>query len=242
MSETKIITSQYVEIEQTPAGAGERIFARMIDLIIMFLYIYGLYYFSDNLEKFARSTSDYQALIYFFFFLPVIFYSLLWEIFNNGRSPGKMVFKIRVVMRDGSVPSIGAYFMRWILLIVDVWMSCAGILVILLNNSNQRLGDIAAGTVVIKENAYGNINVTLDEYDYLSKNYKPVFSQAENLSLEQVNTIHEALTRHDDSRSARISALALKVKDFLKISTDIENTVFLATLLRDYQYFALEEI
>jgi uncharacterized RDD family membrane protein YckC len=242
MSETKIITSQYVEIEQTPAGVGERIFARAVDYVILFLYIYGLIYFTDNIERFIRRNDDYQILIYFILFMPVAFYSLLWEIFNNGRSPGKMLFKTRVVMRDGSLPSIGAYFMRWILLFVDVWMSWIGILVILLNRNNQRFGDIAAGTMVIKEKAYGNINVTLDEYNYLSRNYKPVFPQAENLSLEQVNTINEALARFDSSRHSRISALTLKVKDFLKINTDIENTVFLTTLLRDYQYFALEEI
>jgi uncharacterized RDD family membrane protein YckC len=242
MSETKIITSQYVEIEQTPASAGERIFARMIDYIIMFLYSYGLIYLMDKLRLFRLFDGTEPLLLFFTFYLPVIFYSFLWEMFNNGRSPGKMLFKMRVVMQDGSTPSIGAYFMRWMLLFVDFWMSGTGALVILLNNNNQRFGDIAAGTVVIKERDYKKINVSLDEYDYLSRNYKPVFPQAENLSLEQVNTISEALARFDDNRYSRIAMLASKVKDFLKINTGIEDSVFLATLLRDYQYFALEEI
>jgi uncharacterized RDD family membrane protein YckC len=240
MSETKIITNQYVEIEQTPTGVGERIFARIIDFIIMFLYCYGMIFLIDRLGGF--DGSEFPLLLFFIFYLPVVFYSFLWEVFNNGRSPGKMLFKTRVVMRDGAAPSIGAYFMRWMLLFVDVWMSWIGVLVILLNNKNQRFGDIAAGTMVIKERDYKSIHISLDEYDYLRKNYKPFFPQAENLSLEQVNTINEALSRFDDNRYSRISVLTSKVKDFLKINADVEDAVFLATLLRDYQYFALEEI
>jgi uncharacterized RDD family membrane protein YckC len=240
MSETKIITNQYVEIEQTPAGAGERIFARIIDYIIMFLYSFGMIYLIDRLDGF--SAGEFPLLTFFIFYLPVVFYSFLWEVFNNGRSPGKMLFKTRVVMRDGASPSIGAYFMRWMLLFVDVWMSWIGVLIILLNNKNQRFGDIAAGTMVIKERNYKSIHISLDEYDYLRKNYKPFFPQAENLSLEQVNIINETLSRFDDNRYSRISALTSKVKDFLKINTDTEDAVLLATLLRDYQYFALEEI
>ncbi|MDR2384713.1 MAG: RDD family protein [Tannerella sp.] len=240
MSETKIITSQYIEIEQTPAGVGERIFARVIDYIIIFLYMYGMFHFFDRFIGFNGGES--ALLTFFAFYLPAVFYSLLWEVFNNGRSPGKMLFKMRVVMQDGSTPDTAAYFMRWILLFIDVWMSWIGILVILLNKNNQRFGDIAAGTMVIKERDYKSIHVSLDEYDYLSKNYRPVFPQAENLSLEQVNTLSEALARFDSNRHARITLLTSKVKDFLKINTDIEDTVFLSTLLRDYQYFALEEI
>ncbi|MDR0835536.1 MAG: RDD family protein [Tannerella sp.] len=240
-SETKIITSQYVEIEQTPAGIGERIFARMIDFIIIFLYCWGIYYLLDALGL-IYGGGDIVELAFFIFYLPAVFYSFLWEIFNNGRSPGKMLFNMRVVMRDGSIPSLGASFMRWMLQIVDVWMSYIGILIILLNKNNQRFGDVAAGTMVIKERDYKRIQVSLDEYDYLSKHYKPVFPQAENLSLEQVNTIDEALTRYDDNRYSRISLLTSKVKAFLNITTNTEDTVFLATLLRDYQYFALEEI
>jgi uncharacterized RDD family membrane protein YckC len=241
MSETKIITGQYVEIEQTPAGIGERIFARIIDYIIIFLYSYGLVYLIEGMggDFYNNITSLW---IFFSFYLPAVFYSFLWEVFNHGRSPGKMLFKTRTVMRDGSELSFGACFMRWMLLLVDVWMSGIGILPILLNSDNRRFGDIAAGTTVIKERGYKNISVSLDEYEFLSKNYRPVFPQAENLSLEQVNTINEALQRFDDSRPVRIAALASKVKNFLKINADVEDTVFLTTILRDYQYFALEEI
>lgn len=239
--ETRIITSQYVQIDQTPAGVGERIFARMLDYLIMFLYSIGIFYVMDfyNLKFLFRD--DYGMLWAFILCTPVIFYSFLWEIINRGRSPGKMAFGMRVVMRDGTTPTIGAYLMRWMLLLIDTW-AWIGIIVILLNKNNQRLGDLAAGTIVIKERDYHRIQISLDEFNYLSRGYKPVYPQAENLSLEQVNTINEALVRYDTHRSRRITTLSGRVKEFLKITPPVDDETFLRTLTRDYQYYALEEI
>ncbi|MDR3308844.1 MAG: RDD family protein [Tannerella sp.] len=242
MSETSIITSQYVEIEQTPAGVGERIFARIIDYIIMFVFLMGFYYFISEVQLTDVASNDIELLIAFIWMLPAVFYSLIWEIFNRGRSPGKMAFGMRVVMRDGSTPTLGGYFLRWMLLLIDVYCSWAGIVVILLNKNNQRLGDLAAGTVVIKERDYKRIHVSLDEFDHLTRGYHPVYLQAENLSLEQVSTITETLTRNDVNRTRRIAHLSIKVREFLAIDPPSDDEIFLQTLIRDYQYFVLEEI
>ena len=68
---------------------------------------------------------------------------------------------IRVVKLDGS-PSIGSYLLRWLLFIVDGPLTSGlGIFVILLTKNNQRLGDLAAGTMVIKEKNYRKIHVSL---------------------------------------------------------------------------------
>ena len=240
MTKTGIITSQYVQIDLTPAGVGERIFARMLDYLIMIVYSISIYYFLDFIN-FSSFKDDFGLLLLFILFVPVIFYSLLWEILNRGRSPGKMAFGMRVVMGDGTTPTIAAYLMRWILLLIDT-LSWIGIVVILLNRNNQRLGDLAAGTIVIKERDYHRIHVSLDEFNYMSRGYKPIFPQAENLSLEQVSTINEALTRYDENRFRRITALSVKVRDFLNVSPPFDDETFLRILTRDYQYYALEEI
>jgi Predicted membrane protein/domain len=242
MTKTEIITSQYVRIDHTPAGIGERIFARMLDYLIMFLYYMGIFYIVGVTNITRVLDSDYTFLLIFLIILPVFFYSFLWEVFNRGRSLGKMVFGMRVVMRDGTTPTIGAYFMRWMLLLVDFWMSWIGIVIILLNKDNQRIGDLAAGTIVIKERDYHRIHVTLDEFYYMSRNYRPVFPQAENLSLEQINIINEALSRYDEKRLWRISNLAVKVREFLRVMPHVDDETFLRILTRDFQYYALEEI
>ena len=238
--DTRIITSQYVQIDQTPAGVGERIFARLLDFLIIFLYFFGLQYFLKRTDIYL--STDYKVIFYFALVLPALLYSLLWELLNRGRSPGKMAFGMRVVMRDGTTPTIGVYLIRWMLLLIDVWLSLLGVIFILLNKNNQRLGDLAAGTMVIKERDYHCIQVSLDEFDYLSHGCKPIFPQAENLTLEQINIIHEALNRNDINHLRRIMELAAKVQEFLKINPSVDDESFLQSLTRDFQYYALEEV
>jgi uncharacterized RDD family membrane protein YckC len=241
MAEARIITSQYVQIDQTPAGVGERIFARIIDYFILLLYsIAVLYFIGTDLFRYFRG--DYIEWLIFLLYVPVIFYSLLCETFNRGQTLGKKALGMRVVMRDGASPTLGVCFLRWLFLIIDVWMSCIGLFVMLLNRNNQRLGDLAAGSMVIKERDYHRIHVSLDEYNYLRKGYVPNYPQAFDLTLEQVNIITEALSRYDENRSRRIAALAAKVKEHLKMSSSDNDEAFLATLVRDFQYYAIEEV
>jgi len=242
MATTGIITSQYVMIEQTPAGVGERIFARMLDYFIMSVFSIGMFYFIDETRLYRKMDEGMFLLLVFVLYIPVIFYSLVWELFNRGRSPGKALFGMRVVMQDGMTPSLGSYFMRWILLLIDFWLSWIGLFVMLINSKNQRLGDLAAGTIVIKERDYHRIQVSLDEYDYLRKGYRPQFPQVENLSLEQINLISETLSRYDGNRQRRIQQLSSKVKDFLKITTSIDDETLLQSIIHDYQYYAIENI
>ena len=80
------------------------------------------------------------------------------------------LINIRVVKVDGSTPSIGSYLLRWLLFPIDGPITSGlGLLVVLLNKNNQRLGDLAAGTMVIKEKNYRKIHVSLDEFDYLTQ-------------------------------------------------------------------------
>ena len=166
------------------------------------------------------------------------------EVFNQGQTVGKMVMKTRVVKIDGSTPTLGAYIMRWLLYIIDgPGTGYLGALVIVLTKNNQRLGDLAAGTVVIKIRNYRKIQVNLDEFDYLTQNYTPRYPQAADLSLEQIDIITRTVSTPRKDFTARTIQLSQKVQQKLNISrqepTDID---FLRRILRDYQYYALEEI
>ena len=112
----------------------------------------------------------------------------------------------------------------------------------ILTHNNQRFGDLAGGTLVIKENDFRGIQLIFHELRYLTEDYHPVFPQAENLSLEQMNLIAETLSDKTNKRSQRIHQLALQARSFLKIETTIPDEHFLRTLMRDYQYYTLEEI
>ena len=105
------------------------------------------------------------------------------------------------------------------------------------------MGDLAAGTMVIKEKNYRKIHVSLDAFDYLTQNYQPTYPQAADLSLEQINVITRTLQSGKKDRIRYIAQLTKKVQELLSVTPRENNQEkFLQTVLRDYQYYALEEI
>jgi uncharacterized RDD family membrane protein YckC len=246
MADATILTSQYVQITLTPASAGERLLARAVDTILTTLYPPALLAVIWPFRQYIPGQwLDGNVLIpaVAILLLPALMYSLLWEHFNRGRSPGKRLLGLRVVMKDGSPPTLGACLLRWLLLLIDLHvLQCLGLLSILLTENNQRIGDLAAGTIVIKEKNYHRIHVTLDEFSHLRAGYRPVYPQAENLSLEQINLITQTLVRYDADRLQRIRELAERVRQFLQINPPVDDETLLQTLIRDFQYYALEEI
>lgn len=243
MAESTIITGQFVRISQTPASIGERLLALVVDYFLLLIYVIGISVLLSKLNVHATSSISYFFL-FLFIYLPAVCYSLLCEVFNRGQSIGKRLLNIRVVKADGSTPSLSAYLLRWLLFIIDVPLTSGlGLIVILVTKNSQRLGDLAAGTMVIKEKNYRKIQVSLDEFDYLTQNYHPVFPQASDLSLEQINVISKTLASGEKDRLRRIHALAEKVRTLLTVNPEkMNDEKFLNTLLRDYQYYALEEI
>ena len=243
MSESTIITGQFVRINQTPASVGERMLALTIDYFCLAIYTIGISILLGKLNIHAFSGFSFFFL-FIIIYLPVLCYSLLCEVFNRGQSLGKRLLNIRVVKADGSTPGLSSYFLRWLLFPIDVPITGGlGLLVILLSKNRQRLGDLAAGTIVIKEKNYRKIHVSLDEFNFLTKGYQPVYPSAADLSLEQVNVITKALESGKKDRLRRIRSLAGKVRSLLSVKqADGNDEKFLQTVLRDYQFYALEEI
>lgn len=232
MAEKNIVTGQYVRIRQTPASVGERMLAQVIDWVIQLGYVALWVYIGPHF-----STLQVILIV----ILPVLFYCPLCEMFTGGQTIGKWIVKLRVIMADGTLPSLSAFLLRWLLMIADgPTLGCIGVLVMILNRNNQRFGDMAAGTLVVKLQSYSKIQVSLDEYDYLTEGYRPSYPQASDLSLEQIDVITRAL---DSEQPERITQLSQKVQQLLAITRrEPSDESFLRRILRDYQYYALEEI
>ena len=232
MAEKNIVTGQYVRIRQTPASVGERMLAQVIDWVIQLGYVALWAYIGPNF-----STLQVILIV----ILPVLFYCPLCEMFTGGQTVGKWFVKLRVIMADGTLPSLSAFLLRWLLMIADgPTLGCIGVLVMILNRNNQRFGDMAAGTLVVKLQSYSKIQVSLDDYDYLTEGYRPSYPQASDLSLEQIDVITRAL---DSEQPERIAQLSQKVQQLLAITRrEPSDESFLRRILRDYQYYALEEI
>lgn len=241
MADSNILTGQYVRIEQTAASVGDRIVAQLIDWLVLFAYEFLVFWLIDT---FVTSEKWLVIELIVFVLMPLLFYTLACEVLNHGQSIGKMVMKTRVVKVDGSTPTLGSFLLRWLVFLVDGPMtSYMGLIPIALTKNHQRLGDLAAGTMVIKLQNYKKIQVSLDEYDYMQKNYTPRYPQASDLLLEQIEIIRRTLATNWNDNNMHVMQLSAKVQEKLGIRrAELTDEAFLSRVVRDYQYYALEEI
>lgn len=231
-----IQTAQNVTIEHDKAGVGNRIFAFLIDAAIITLYSIGVNYVMDIVGWFDSVWLN--ILLYF----PAFFYDLYMEILNNGRSVGKQAMGLRVVRLDGSSPTIGGYILRWILRPIDVWLSGAiAIICIALTENGQRLGDLAAGTTVVKLRKTEKVS-RLQLVEKMDEDYEPVFPEVKILTDPEINLIKEALKMQaDHTNSKPVMLMTEKVKEKLEIESELRPTQFLYTILRDHTYYTTRE-
>jgi len=234
MAETGILTGQYVRIAHPTASVGDRMVAQLIDWTLQLAYLLLIFLNASDLEFLPIKARIALVLL-------VPLYPLLCEVLNHGQTLGKWARGMRVVMRDGSTPTLSAYLIRWLLVAVDgPAMAYLGLLVIALTRNHQRLGDLAAGTVVVKLNTWKNLKVSLDDFQHLSAGYQPHYAAAADLSLEQVAVISRTL---DSMRSDSIGLLAQKVQQMLDIrKKETHDYEFLRHIVQDYQYYALEAV
>ena len=83
----------------------------------------------------------------YFLYHPVL------EVALRGRTPGKRIAGIRIVTRDGGTPGVGALLIRNVFRLVDSFpaMYCVGLVATLVTRQHLRLGDLAAGTLLVYE-------------------------------------------------------------------------------------------
>ena len=236
MEKVSINTSQNVQISYSLAGLGDRIFAYFIDIVIMFSITMVL------LIALAYSEIlDTTPLLSLLAILPAFFYHLVFELTMNGQSIGKKALNIKVVKLNGSHATLGGYLLRWIFWPIDTFFyGGIAILCIVIGGKGQRLGDITAGTTVIKLNKSGFLkDHTLNDLDV---NYTPVFLDADQLSPEYIALIKLAIKAKLEMLDNKpVEAIAAKTKSKLNITSDLPDLKFLHTIMKDYHHLMLME-
>ncbi len=239
MEKIKIETTQNVDIEFPVASIGERILAALIDYIILFIFAMVVSaYISPLLVSYGdESTLGTMLMFIMMFFL--VFYQLLCELLFNGQSFGKMAMRIRVIKTDGTKPTLGSYFLRWILRIVEEWttLGAVSIITILVNGKGQRLGDIAASTVVVRIKPLVSLDDTL--FAKLEENYEPVFPEVSVLTEQDITLVNDLLLANgekDVSTAVRRANFTAKksLEEKMNVKTDIPPIRFFNILIKDY--------
>jgi len=237
MDKFQIETAQNVSINQQVANLSTRIFAYLIDLLILTSYFILIIIIINSLDLLKGIDIVFT---YGLISLPIFFYSLFFETLLNGQTPGKIIMGIRVVKIDGSKPYFGNFLLRWVLRIIDIDMASGSIAVftILFNGKGQRLGDIAAGTTVITLKQKMALKHTLNVD--LPDNYVPTYPQVTLLSDKDIQTIknlyHKAIHKENQDHNI-ILKLHAKVIDLTGIKTEQKPFDFIKTILKDFNYY-----
>lgn len=230
MQTVRVRTTQNVFIDYPIASIGDRILAYLLDRFI--LLVYSIAVFAVMIEFDVQLWYVWLILLGF----PWLFYNLAFEIFMNGQSPGKRVLKIQVVRLDGTPPTIGDYLLRWIFAFIDLYFLSGAIAVtiIALGGKGQRLGDIVAGTSVVKlleqrEITASEVFITPDE-DHVA-----TFTQVVQLGSREIELIQRALDAYrQQGNDQPMNLLTEKIKTMLGITTDMSPEEFLNTVVKDY--------
>lgn len=244
MIELQINTTQNVNINFTAASVGERILAYIIDWIIKIAYavvIYQIMFKLFQIDKLVEDMDNWsQMAIYVLFFLPAMFYTLIFETILDGQTIGKRILKIKVVKIDGYQASLSDFVIRWFFRIVDLNMmtGVVALIAIITSPKNQRLGDMTAGTSVIA--LKNNVNISHTILEDLKTDYIPIYHNVIKLSDNDARIIKDTFTTARASRDYQtLIKLRNKIKEVVDIkevhqSNDVE---FIDTILKDYNYY-----
>ncbi len=135
------------------AGPGTRMAAKSLDLLIQFVALIAL---ELILARAAGGSGGGVALVVIGLFGAVLIifgYPAIMEAAWRGRTLGKAAFGLRVLTREGAPVRFRHALIRSILFIVDGFLlgPTIGVLCLLLTSDTVRVGDLVAGTMVIRE-------------------------------------------------------------------------------------------
>ena len=150
-----------VDVSLAVAGTGARSLAFLIDLLIRTILVTAWFVVATliyNGKLTLETPDDPDGTWYLYVATPATLIYLLYhtvlEITMRGRTPGKRMAGIRIVSRDGSPPTIAAQLVRNVFRLIDSFPVGygVGLFTCLLTRDHVRVGDLAAGTLMIYEN------------------------------------------------------------------------------------------
>jgi uncharacterized RDD family membrane protein YckC len=155
-----LATPEGVALELVLAGLGSRFLARLLDTVIQFGVILALA-FGLGIAG-GGAPGWVQAIVIILVFLTIFAYDIVFETLNHGRTIGKQAAGIRVVGQTGEPVRFFASAIRNIARILDFLpvFYLIGTISIIATARDQRVGDLAAGTLVMRDRFPGMARMT----------------------------------------------------------------------------------
>ena len=154
-SELVVATPERVSFDYQVAGLATRAIAQIVDLLILSFVLGGVYFFAIAVGTAGQDVLAYLIAIIGSF---VVIFGYFWacEAFWSGQTVGKKIFRLRAVGDRGEPMTFMQAGIRNIVRIVDFlpYAYGVGLVVLFANGRGKRLGDLAAGTIVVKDSDY----------------------------------------------------------------------------------------
>lgn len=274
MQNIQIKTPLNVNVTIQHAGVGLRLLAFVIDIVVIFVYMWLLSstfsmlglsgnIWSQNPESYY-DFSTFLEIIYTILLFPVLFYSLWMESVFNGQTVGKMICGTRVVKLNGYHATFPEYFTRWAFRLVDFWTGMfmilffipifgeetgsilAGLLLflsgsvaffsIIRTKNSQRIGDIVAGTTVLKLKEKHSMDITILED--IRASYIPMYSQVIKLTDNDARIIKDTFViARKNQDYATLKRLRVKLESVMEVEGRGGDAEFIDTVMKDFNYY-----
>jgi uncharacterized RDD family membrane protein YckC len=244
-----IETPEGVELDLTLAGIGSRFTASLIDHTLQFTLVIAAVLALGELGSLGSENGQTTvddgggalavAVLTLFGFAIFFAYDLLFEVRFGGRTPGKRLTGLRVVRTGGRPVGFVTSAIRNLLRVVDVLPGFYGVAmaVMFASKRNQRLGDLAAGTVVVRERKGGRTGKR-DGPDHGASEPGPRLDTAgwdvSAVSAQDIATVRRFLERRgalaDDARGRLADELAGRLRPLVAGAPDVAAERFLEAL------------
>jgi len=155
-----VLTSENVRLTYTLAGMGSRFAAFLADTLIIGLFMIAVtvlfFLFGFSVDELGDLNMGQMSIITAIYIVIMTFllwgYYFFFEWINWGQTPGKQLLGIRVAMANGAPADTVACATRNVVRVVDLALAFLGItfFIMIFTPRYQRLGDLVAGTVVVK--------------------------------------------------------------------------------------------
>lgn len=254
-----------IEVDFALASFGKRLLSWIIDLVIIYIYCYVVIMFFYG-EVFGwRLGSDFKRtfellVILFTVVLPVMFYHFLFEYFANGQSIGKKIMGLKVINKEGASATLGQLLIRSLLYIPNYFLiiilsidstiylifvmvflfvfSIPDGLCALINKQSQKIGDIAAGTIVIDTRYKTNIEETIHISLVNFENYIVTYPQVTKIKDKDINGIRNLIKEKDKQYNIEyVYNIVSRIEKVMEIKMKESDPFdFFEKLILDYNY------
>ncbi|HTN18677.1 MAG TPA: RDD family protein [Chitinophagaceae bacterium] len=253
-----------IDIEFSTAPMLRRITAVFLDMFILVLYMLLVYRFVIIGFDMGRNVNEF-VMMTGISIIPFLYFPIM-ELLLNGQTPGKRLTGIKVMDREGNEPGMSQYLLRWLLgfgnyavfLLPYIIATSASTFLLMLffcifaiiifyipdflcalfTRHNQRIADLAAGTLVIDLKKKMDFSETI-YLDISGQEQGALYPQVLQLSDRDINGIRNLIAKNPKSKTelAYRARIVHRIREALKVTEAQEDDkTFLEQLLRDYNY------